>query len=101
MFSFEVVEPAMHGIALVFAFGTALYSAFAGLMNRSTLWCWINPYPKGCKPSMTHGTAEEGNPKPCVRGDNIEIYWYAFYFIPLWSCIFIASKFDWCLQFAI
>eukprot|EP00980_Cylindrotheca_fusiformis_P013174 scaffold3347_cov49-Cylindrotheca_fusiformis.AAC.1 len=37
------VEPIMHTVAFVWAFGTALYSALAGLLNFANLWCWIAP----------------------------------------------------------
>eukprot|EP00980_Cylindrotheca_fusiformis_P013177 scaffold3348_cov74-Cylindrotheca_fusiformis.AAC.3 len=87
------VEPIMHLIAFVWAFGTGLYSAFADLFNNANLWCWIAPLPWDCLDSLRHGTAEEGNPNPCIRGDNIYIYRFAFYFIPLWFSIFFASKF--------
>jgi len=86
------VEPAMHLFCFVWAFGTALYSSLAGLMNNADLWCWIAPLPRGCLDSWKHGTAEDGNTKPCIRGDNIWIYRFGFYFIPLWISIFVASK---------
>eukprot|EP00526_Cylindrotheca_closterium_P006549 CAMPEP_0113610824 /NCGR_PEP_ID=MMETSP0017_2-20120614/5230_1 /TAXON_ID=2856 /ORGANISM="Cylindrotheca closterium" /LENGTH=610 /DNA_ID=CAMNT_0000519733 /DNA_START=1 /DNA_END=1833 /DNA_ORIENTATION=+ /assembly_acc=CAM_ASM_000147 len=85
------VEPAMHIFCFVWAFGTALYSALAGLMNNANLWCWIAPLPADCKDSWTFGTAEEGNDNPCIRGDNVWIYRFGFYFIPLWISIFLAT----------
>jgi hypothetical protein len=88
----EFVEPAMHTFAFVWAFGTALYSALAGLLNNANLWCWIAPLPSDCLDSWIHGTAEEGNPNPCIRGDNVWIYRFGFYFIPLWISILFASK---------
>lgn len=91
-------EPAMHIFCFVWAFGTALYSALAGLMNNANLWCWIAPFPSDCKDSWSFGTAEEGNPNPCIRGDNVWVYRFGFYFIPLWISIFSASK--WNLMFA-
>ncbi|KAG7371986.1 hypothetical protein IV203_018129 [Nitzschia inconspicua] len=80
------VEPAMHTAAGGWAFFTALYSAFTGLLNNANLWCWIAPLPQGCKDSRRYG--EEAN---CVRGDNWWIYRWAFYFAPLWACIFMAT----------
>ncbi|KAG7342891.1 hypothetical protein IV203_020836 [Nitzschia inconspicua] len=80
------VEPAMHAVAGGWAFFTALYSAFSGLLNNANLWCWIAPLPQGCKDSRRYG--EEAN---CVRGDNWWIYRWAFYFAPLWACIFMAT----------
>ena len=73
------VEPSMHLVAMLWAFGTAIYSAASGLINNANLWCWIAPLPAGCKDSWRYG--EEAN---CVRGDNAWIYRWAFYFAPLW-----------------
>lgn len=86
------IEPSMHLVCFVWAFGTAMYSALAGLLNNANLWCWIAPLPADCKDSWTYGTAEEGNPNPCIRGDNVWVYRFGFYFIPLWVSIFLASK---------
>lgn len=80
------VEPGMHLIAFMWAFGTALTSAVMGLINNANLWCWIAPYPSGCLDSWRYGS--EGN---CERGDNAWIYRLAFYFAPLWFCILFAS----------
>lgn len=82
------IEPTMHAVAGIWAFGTALYSASTGLLNNANLWCWIAPLPQGCLDTWRYG--DEGN---CIRGDNWWIYQWAFYFAPLWICIFIASKF--------
>ena len=81
------VEPAMHVTAFVWAFGTALVSAWMGLINNANLWCWIAPYPSGCKDSRRYGS-DQAN---CERGDNAWIYRWAFYFAPLWFCILVAS----------
>ncbi|CAJ1954854.1 unnamed protein product [Cylindrotheca closterium] len=85
------VEPIMHLIAFFWSFGTASYSAATGLFNNANLWCWIAPLPLDCKDTITYGTVEEGNDNPCIRGDNVWIYRFGFYFIPLWSCIFFAT----------
>lgn len=84
----QFVEPVMHGVAFFWTFGTALTSAWMGLINNANLWCWIAPYPAGCLDSRRYGS--EGN---CERGDNAWIYRWAFYFAPLWFCIFFASKY--------
>jgi hypothetical protein len=81
------VEPSMHITAFVWAFGTALSSAVMGLFNNANLWCWIAPHPLGCLDSRRYG--DEAN---CERGDNAWIYRWAFYFAPLWFCIFVASR---------
>lgn len=84
----KYVEPSFHGIAFFWAFGTAFTSSVMGLINDASLWCWIAPYPSDCLDSWRYG--EEGN---CVRGDNAWIYRWAFYFAPLWFCIFFASTY--------
>jgi hypothetical protein len=81
------VEPAMHVVAFSWAFGTSVSASVLGLMNNANLWCWIAPFPSDCLDSWRYG--EEGN---CERGDNAWIYRWAFYFGPLWFCIFFSSK---------
>ena len=111
------VEPSMHAIAFIWAFGTATSSAAMGLLNNANLWCWIAPYPSDCLDSLRY--PDEAN---CIRGDNAwayrwvnTLYWawsgwestfsssflgifyayfnrWAFYFAPLWFCIVFASK---------
>jgi hypothetical protein len=66
------VEPAMHAVAGVWAFFTALYSASTGLLNNANLWCWIAPLPQGCKDSFRYGDEAD-----CIRGDNWWIYQWA------------------------
>ena len=81
------VEPSMHTIAFIWAFGTACSSAAMGLFNNANLWCWIAPYPAGCLDSRRFG--DQAN---CIRGNDAWIYRWAFYFAPLWFCILFASK---------
>lgn len=82
-----VVEPCVHAAAFLFSFGTAIVATVMGLFNNSNLWCWIAPYPRGCKDSWTYGDEAD-----CIRGDNYWIFRWAFYFSPLWLCILTASK---------
>lgn len=84
------VEPAMHTFCFLWAFVTAVYSVAAGLINNADLWCWIAPLPADCLESWVHGV---DNANPCVRGDNIWIYRFGFYFIPLWISIAVGSKY--------
>ena len=84
----EFAEPCMHLVAAGWAVFTALYSLIAGLFNNANLWCWIAPLPGDCLDSRRFGN--EGN---CARGDNAWIYRWAFYFAPLWFCIFFASTY--------
>lgn len=80
------IEPAMHIIAFVWAFGTAFSSAVRGYLNNANLWCWIAPYPSDCLDSWRYGDL-----RPCERGDSAWIYRWAFYFAPLWFCILFAT----------
>ena len=88
----ERAEPMMHLIAFGWAFFTALYSAVKGLLNNANLWCWIAPLPGDCLDSRRYGD-DQAN---CNRGDNAWIYRWAFYFAPLWFCIFFASTWSCC-----
>jgi len=82
------VEPAMHIFCFVWAFGTAVASAAGGLINNADLWCWIAPLPHDCLDSWEYGVDNEN---PCIRGDNIWVYRFGFYFIPLWISIAIGT----------
>lgn len=85
------VEPAMHIFCFAWPFGTGVYSAVTKQINNADLWCWLAPLPAGCLDSWDFGTVEQGNPNPCIRGDNIWAYRFGFYFIPLWISIFTAT----------
>jgi hypothetical protein len=84
-------EPMMHFFCFAWPFGTGMYSILTKQINNANLWCWLAPLPAGCLNSWEYGTAEEGNPNPCIRGDNIWAYRFGFYFIPLWISIFTAT----------
>ena len=75
-------EPMMHIITTLFGLGTSFLCLGLNLFNDSTLWCWVNASPKGCKQSY----ANNGETN-CERGDNAEIYRWAIFFAPLWACI--------------
>lgn len=83
-----IIEPLMHISACGWAIGTAVAALFLNQYNNANLWCWIAPYPPGCKDSWSFG--KEAN---CERGDNAWIYRWAFYFAPLWSCIAFSGEF--------
>jgi hypothetical protein len=84
----RIVEPTLHGVAALWALGTALSAVGLELLNDATLWCWIAPLPENCLDSWSHGT-EAAN---CERGDNAWLYRWLFYYGPLWICILVASK---------
>ena len=77
------IEPLMQGFTLTFALGTASVALGMGLLNDSSLWCWINALPKGCQQTYKIGEDES----TCERGDNSEIFRWAFFFAPLWTAI--------------
>lgn len=71
------IEPIMHWSTVLFALGTSFVCLGLQLFNESSLWCWINAIPSGCQ----HGETV------CSRGDNAEIFRWAFFFGPLWAAI--------------
>ena len=75
------IEPIMHGVTISFALGTAFVSLGLGLFTDSSLWCWINASPKGCNQSYKFGGTT------CERGNNAEIFRWAFFFAPLWAAV--------------
>lgn len=75
------IEPIMHWSTIVFALGTSFVCLGLGMFNDSSLWCWINAAPKGCEQSHEFGETT------CTRGDNAEIFRWAFFFGPLWAAI--------------
>ena len=42
----KYAEPFMHSAAILVGFGTGFASLGQGLFTRTTLWCWITPYPE-------------------------------------------------------
>ena len=71
--------PWMHGVSFAFPFGTALACLILDQFNAANVWCWVAPYPAGCVETNT-----------CERGENANVYRWAFYFVPLWVSIFVA-----------
>ena len=75
-------EPWMHGCTVTFGLGTSFVCLGLGVFNNSNLWCWISALPKGCEQSYNNG-----GETTCTRGDNAEIFRWAFFFAPLWASI--------------
>jgi hypothetical protein len=88
----RTVEPCMHFGIFAFTFGSATYTLTTDLYNPANLWCWIASVPSNCWDSWRYG-----DQATCIRGDNAWIFRWAFYYAPLWGCIFIASKCVWCI----
>lgn len=79
------IEPTMHIVSFLWAFGTAMISAATGMINNANLWCWIAPYPSNC--------LADDNDVECTRGKHALIFRWIFYFGPLWFCIFASTVF--------
>ncbi|CAB9507836.1 unknown protein [Seminavis robusta] len=77
----KCIEPSMHTFAFLFGFGTALVCLGLNMYHDSSLWCWVNATPIGCKQTFRHGYTT------CEEGDNAEIFRWAFYFGPLWASV--------------
>jgi len=75
------IEPVMQGSIIFFAIGTSFICLGLGFFNDSSLWCWINALPKGCDQGFKDGSGT------CERGDNAEIFRWAFFFGPLWAAV--------------
>jgi len=81
-FRMRKVEPFMHTIPVVWGLWTAIAGLPLTLFNNANLWCWIAPHPLGC----------QDNPDvECIRGDNADIYRWAFFYGPLWLMIIIVT----------
>lgn len=89
----KYVEPIMHSIAFIIAFGSSLTMVSMGYMNDAGLWCWIAPYPLGCQNTLQYGNPPE-NTNPCTRGNYAWVMRWSLYFAPLWLGVIIASKYS-------
>jgi len=75
-------ETWMHVFIMFLAFGTAFVGLGMGWYHDSTLWCWFNGSPKGCKQSWRNDGVTT-----CEQGDNTQIFRWAFYYAWLWFAI--------------
>jgi hypothetical protein len=85
------VEPSMHTVAIVLSFTSSFTMVVMGYMNDANLWCWIAPYPPGCKDTLHFGYPPK-NTNPCIRGNFAWVMRWSLYFTPLWLSIIVASK---------
>ena len=76
------IEPWMHAGTITFSLGTSFVCLGLGMFNSANLWCWISALPKGCEQSYNNS-----GETTCTRGDNAEIFRWAFFFAPLWTSI--------------
>lgn len=79
-------EPWFHTAAFSIALGTCFACVAMDQFNNSNLWCWISPFPLGCKDSFRYGDDAD-----CIRGDNAWIYRWAFYYVELWFAILFVA----------
>lgn len=79
---FSRIEPLMHGIPLVFGWGTAIAGLPLKLYNPIGWTCWIAEVPRGC---------DRDSSVPCERGDNSYIYRWAFFHAELWLTFFLVA----------
>jgi hypothetical protein len=65
------IEPFLHGVPLLWGLGTAIAGLFLTIFNSATLWCWVAPYED--------------------RGENADIYRWAFFYGPLWLMVVLVT----------
>jgi hypothetical protein len=80
------LEPYMHAFPILFGLGTAVTGLALRLYNPASWDCWIAAHPPDCSQSYMHGEDAD-----CLRGDNADIYQWAFFFGPLWLCIILIT----------
>jgi hypothetical protein len=89
------LEYFVHFVCIGVGIGTAVASQLLGLYNPSGWQCWIASWPPGCteswqlQPGQT--AAEYPTSYACERGDNANLYFWFFFYFPLWACIIVAS----------
>jgi hypothetical protein len=79
-------EKYLHSVPLLWASGTSLAALGLTLLNNANLWCWIASVPLGCK-----GSHRNNGVNDCERGNNQNIYRWAFFYGPLWAAIFLSG----------
>jgi len=82
------VERYMHGVPWFLGLAAAITQLTLKLFNPADWDCWIAPYPSDCISSHEVKKGGTGLTETnCIRGDNAEIYRWAFFFAPLWTAI--------------
>jgi len=79
------VEPYLLALPLVWGLGTAIAGLVLDLYNPASWDCWIAAYPANC--TQSHELKNTDEQTDCERGDNADIYQWAFFFGPLWASI--------------
>ena len=82
------IEPVFHGISLSFGLGTAIAALVLKLYNFADWHCWIAPSPLGCTSTQQINKGmSDLQETDCVRGDNADIFQWAFFYGFLWPAI--------------
>lgn len=82
------VEKWFHLVPILFGAGTATAALVLKQYNAANWDCWIAPSPQDCTPSyQVNRGGTDLTETDCVRGNNAEIYRWAFFFGPLWASI--------------
>lgn len=83
------VEKFLHCAVLLFGLSTAVTGLRLTLFNNANAWCWIAPYPANCQQSYQLSLEDDGETTTttCERGDNANIYRWAFWYAPVWLMI--------------
>jgi len=99
----------IHTVAVLVGMGTAAVALAFELYNPAGWQCWIASSPVGCTESWEMedenisqpGQQNDSNSStaaedavmivPCTRGDNASVFRWFFFFLPLWSCILVAT----------
>jgi hypothetical protein len=86
------IEPFFHLNAIAWGLGTAIACLALSLFNDTGWRCWIRASPIDCEESWTLRNGDSGSATTCQRGDNATIYKLAFYYVPIWAAIIIATS---------
>ena len=82
------IEAYLHLVPWALGLGSATTNLVMKNYNPAKWDCWIAPYPSDCTPTYQINQGETGMTETdCVRGDNANIYQWAFFFGPLWGCM--------------
>ena len=75
----------LHGVPVLLAIATSATAIPLNLYNNYFWECWISKYPIDCKETWQYSYTT------CERGDNASIFVWAFFYIPLWVAVIIAT----------
>lgn len=79
---FRKIEPYLHVAIWSCAFISAAIPVFKDLYNPEMMFCYIQSYPYGCH--FADGFE-------CINGDNLSIYLWSLFFIPVMICFIIIT----------